>query len=90
MEINGKTVFLQGKSFSEIGEMLRDASQSKTGAGLKVVLTRREEYVFARDFGMAVGMALCDMIAKAIREAGGKPNGFKYTYSDFVFETTAI
>lgn len=86
MNINGTTHYLEGKSFTEIGELLRNASPDKDGLKLRVELTEDEEMVFSRAFGFAVGYALCDILGDAIRAAGGEPQ-IGYMYTNLVFET---
>ena len=89
MNINGTSQSLEGKSFSEIGKLLQEASPAKDGVGLKVELTEEEESVFESNFGMTIGYTICEVIADAVKAAGGNPRGFKYTYSNRIFETTA-
>ncbi|MDQ5949213.1 MAG: hypothetical protein QG589_339 [Patescibacteria group bacterium] len=89
MQVNGRFVSPRGKSFAQIGKLLQEASPAKDGVGLRVELTEAEEGVFEGNFGLAIGKAICEVIADAVREAGGNPNGFKFTYSNLVFVTTA-
>lgn len=90
MNINGTHQSLEGKRFSEIGKLLQEASPARDGVGLRVELTGEEEAVFEQHFGMKIGFAICSVIADAVKAIGGNPQGFRYTYSNRVFKTTAV
>jgi len=88
MNINGKTVSLQGMTFDGIGKLLQEALPQKDGLGLTAELTAQEEEIFCSNFGMAVGYAISDLIADHVRAAGGDPSKIQYVYSsDRVFRT---
>ena len=88
MNINGKTVLLQGLTFTEIGKLLQEASPQKDGLGLTAELTAQEEEIFCSNFGIAVGYAISDLIADHVKAAGGNPSKIRYVYgSDRVFRT---
>ncbi len=87
MKIGDKLCSLVGMRFSEIGKLLQEASPLKDGIGLLVVLTEQEEEVFVSNFGMKVGLALCEVTADAVKATGGNPKIY-YTYSDLTFRTS--
>lgn len=90
MKINGTPQSVQGKSFSEIGKLLQEASPAKDGVGLIVELTEEEESVFGDTFGMRIGYAICELIADAVKATGSKPKlQYKYLSHNRVFITTA-
>ncbi|OGI41592.1 MAG: hypothetical protein A2593_04920 [Candidatus Moranbacteria bacterium RIFOXYD1_FULL_44_9] len=89
MRVNGANKILQGMSYAEIGKMLQEASPNKNGVGLNVELTEQEEAIFERDYGLAIGRTIGGLIADAVKEIGEDPRGFRYTYSNLLFITTA-
>ncbi len=89
MKIGGNVHSLEGLRFSEIGELLQKASPSKDGAGLVVELTEQEEEVFVSNFGMKVGMALCEVTVDAVKAAGGDTK-LQYRYSNLIFRTSLV
>jgi len=88
--VNGRSMVFFGKSYAEIGELLRDASPAKDGVGLTVVLDEQEQDTFARHYGMNVGKTISTYINAAIRAKDGTPNKFRWAYADFSFTTEAI
>ena len=89
MKVNGVFRSPMGMNFAQIGKMLQEASPDKDGVGLRVVLSGEEENIFESNFGMAIGKAMSELVADAVKESGRDPKGFKFVYSDYVFETSA-
>jgi len=88
MKVNELSLNPEKMSFADIGRKLVELSGSRDGIGLVVELTFEEEQVFCATFGMAVGKALCTLIADAVKANGYEPK-FQFVYSDCVFRTTA-
>lgn len=69
--------------------MLMDASHEKDGTGLTVVFTEEEEEIICRDYGLAVGNAICHLIGNEIKKEN-RESKFKYTYTNRTFQTSSI
>lgn len=90
MIINGSNESLEEKTFEEIGILLRDASPNKDGIGLTLQLTGNEELIFGQHFGVLIGQGICNLIAHAIKDVGGNPLAFRYTYENREFRSFAV
>lgn len=89
MVVNHKPVVVEGKSFIQIGRMLKEASPKKDGVGLRVLLNTQEEGILERHFESTAEAALVKLVTEAVVKAGGQPNGFSYTYAKRLFITVA-
>ncbi len=89
MVVNGTEISVGGLGPRKIGELLRQSSPRKDGAGLRVVLTQGEMLRLTRPMGLGIRVTLSNLIALAVIAAGQHSN-FEDDYDGIVFTTKQI